>query len=82
MNGDREARLQRIAALGAVGVSLGVIVVFLAFVYLTTPRPATGGMDWANASTTWISVGVLALAIIGAHLAIARQLWRGTQLHP
>jgi hypothetical protein len=80
MNG--EARMQRIAALGAVGVSVGVLIVFLAFVYLTTPRPVTGGMDWTHARTTWISVGVLVLAIIAVHLAIARQLWRGTQLHP
>ena len=80
MNG--ESRMQRIAALGAVGVSVGVLIVYLAFVYLTAPRPATAGMDWANSRTTWISVGVLVLAIIGVHLAIARQLWKGTQLHP
>jgi hypothetical protein len=70
------------AALGAVGVSVGVLIVYLAFVYLTMPRPETAGMDWVNARTSWISVGVLAAAIIATHLAIARQLWKGTQLHP
>jgi hypothetical protein len=73
--------MQRIAALGAVGVSIAVFIVYLAFVYLTAPRPS-GGMDWAHSRTAWISVGVLVLAIIGAHLAVARQLWKGTQLHP
>jgi len=74
--------MQKIAALGAVGVSLGVLIVYLAFVYMTIPRTATAGIDWANSRTSWISVGTLVLAIIAAHLAIARQLWRGTTVHP
>lgn len=75
-------RFERTAALGALGVAGAIFLVYLAFCFVTRPQAVTGGMDWTSAVVTWISTGMLALAIIAVHVALARQLWKGEQLRP
>jgi len=75
-------RFERMAALGAVAVAGAVLVVYLLWVYVTRPQPATAGIDMTNAVLTWIASGLLALVVIAVHLAFARQLWRGPTLTP
>jgi hypothetical protein len=77
-----ERRTERLAALGAVGVAAAVLVVYVLWVFVTRPQPTTAGIDRTNAVLTWISSGLIALAVIAVHLALARQLWRGTQYRP
>ena len=63
----------KVAALGAVGVSLGVLGLYglIAFVARHT---ADGGIDTTQAAITWISVAVPVAAIIAAHLAYVKVL--------
>ena len=52
-----------------------VMLLYLLFVWIGIPRPATAGMDLASGSVLWISLGVLFVALIAFHLAMAHQLW-------
>jgi hypothetical protein len=62
-----------LAALGALGVSVGVLLLWALLVYITLPRD--NGVDWTHAVLTWLSTGVVALALIAAHLTYARILF-------
>ena len=77
-----DQKVERMGALGAVGVAGAVLLAYLAFCFVTRPAPETAGMDWTNAVLTWMGTGLVALAIIAVHLAFARQLWRGEQIRP
>jgi hypothetical protein len=72
-------RFARLAALGAVGVSLGVLGLYalIAFGAMETP---TGGIDRTHAVLTWISAAIPAAAIIAAHLAYAKVLQNESRL--
>jgi hypothetical protein len=63
----------RLAALGALAVALGLVVVFVLFVYLT--RPHGGGIDHTEAWVAWISVGLVIGLLIVAHVHYARVLF-------
>ena len=65
----------KLASLGALGATGGLFLVFLLFVWLGVPRPATAGIDAVHGHVLWISLGVLFLALIAFHLAMAHQLW-------
>jgi uncharacterized membrane protein len=77
-------KFERLAALGALGVCGGVSVVYLALVWIGhatavagTPG-ATGGIDHISRNVLWIAALVpVSLFIIG-HLAMAKQLLRGS----
>jgi hypothetical protein len=69
----RTADLARWAAYGAYVVVVALIGVFGVVVALTRPVP-TGGMNWGLAAVTWISTFVPIVALIAAHIALARQL--------
>ena len=71
----RRVPFEKLAALGAVGVSFGVLALYALIVFITMPR-RTGGIDTTNAQLTWISVGVVVLTVIAIHLVFARVLWR------
>ena len=58
----------KLAALGAVGVSLGVFALY-AIIAFGSRHTATGGIDSTEATLTWISAAVPCAAIIAAHLA-------------
>lgn len=63
----------KLAALGAVGVSLGVIALYGLIAFGARPSP-DGGIDSTQAMLTWISAAIPAAAIVGAHLAYAKIL--------
>jgi len=63
----------KLAAVGAIGVSLGVLALYalIAFGSRTTP---TGGIDRTHATLTFISAAIPCAAIIAAHLAYVKVL--------
>ena len=63
----------KLAALGAVGVSLGVVALY-ALIAFGSRHTATGGIDATEAALTWISAAVPCAAIIAAHLAYVKVL--------
>jgi hypothetical protein len=72
----------RLAALGAVGATGGLVLLYLLFVWLGIRHPETGGMDATHGIVMWISLGVLFLALIALHLAMAHQLWHAPAVVP
>lgn len=69
----RKELLERLAALGALAVSGGLVLVFVGFVFLT--RPTGTGIDTTEAFVSWVSVGLVLLVLIAAHLYFARVLF-------
>ncbi|HKG92060.1 MAG TPA: hypothetical protein VKA84_09225 [Gemmatimonadaceae bacterium] len=67
--------VRRLAALGAIGVCFGIVLLFALFVYMTRPTPSTAGFGEGQGPVLWISVGTIAAALIAVHLVFARQLW-------
>ena len=63
----------KVAALGAVGVSLGVFALY-GLIAFGSRHTADGGIDTTQAVLTWISAAVPAAAIIAAHLAYVKVL--------
>jgi len=63
----------KLAALGAVGVSFGVLALYglIAFGSRYTPD---GGIDTTQSMLTWISAAIPAAAIIAAHIAFVKVL--------
>jgi heme exporter protein D len=68
-------RFEKLAALGALGATGGLLLAYALFVWLALPQPATGGIDRAHASVVWIAIGLVILALVALHLALAHQLW-------
>ena len=63
----------KLAAFGAVGVSLGVFGLY-ALIAFGSRRTADGGIDTTQAVLTWVSAAIPAAAIIAAHLAYVKVL--------
>ena len=63
----------KVAALGAIGVSLGVLALY-ALIAFGSRHTADGGIDTTQAVLAWISAAVPAAAIIAVHLAYAKVL--------
>ena len=68
-------RFEKLAALGALGATGGILLLYALFVWLGLPRPATGGIDRTSGIVLWISVGCVILALVALHLALGHQLW-------
>jgi hypothetical protein len=66
-------KIARLAGLGAFGACAGFIVLFAYVAYLSR-HTATGGMMPALSAVTWMSVGLVVLALIAVHIAIGKQL--------
>jgi len=66
-------KIARLAGLGAFGACAGFVAIFAYVAYLSRHTP-TGGMMPALSAVTWISVGLVVLALIAVHVAIAKQL--------
>ena len=66
-------RYAKIAALGAIGVSLGVLALYALIAFASRPTP-DGGIDSTHAMLTWISAALPAAGIIAAHLAYVKVL--------
>lgn len=63
----------KLAAMGAVGVALGVFALYALIAWGSAP-PANGGIDSTHATLAWISAAIPAAAIIAVHLAYAKIL--------
>ena len=66
-------RLRHGAALGAYGVTAGLVVVYVGLILLTRPV-LTGGMNPTMAWIPWIACFVPVLALAVVHIVFARQL--------
>jgi hypothetical protein len=66
-------KMARLAALGAFAAAAGLALLFLLLAYVSRPTPR-GGIDSVNAIVTWISLGGMFAALIGAHVLIGRRL--------
>lgn len=66
-------RIARLAGLGAFAACAGLLLLYLLLVYLTRPT-SRGGIDIINAVVTWIALGGVFAALIGAHVLIGRRL--------
>ena len=64
----------KLAALGAVGVSLGVLGLYLLIALGSRHTPGSG-IDGTQAVVTWIAAAIPCGAIIAAHLAYVKVLW-------
>ena len=67
-------RIAKLASLGALG-AVGLFVLIYAVIAVAAAPRRTGGIDWTEATVTWISVGLTVLALIAVHVVIARGLW-------
>ena len=67
-------RIAKLAALGALG-AVGLFVLIYAVVAVAAAPRRTGGIDWTEATVTWISVGLAVLALIAVHVVVARGLF-------
>ena len=65
----------KMAALGALAVSVGAFALWLLTVYIARPA-AGGGIDQANFVLSAIIVGMICAALIAAHVVFALQLFR------
>jgi hypothetical protein len=63
----------RLAGLGAFGACAGFVAVFALVAYISR-HTATGGMMETLSVVTWISVGLVVLALIAVHVAIGKEL--------
>ena len=63
----------KLAALGAVGVSMGVLGLY-GLIAFGSMHTASSGIDSTHATLTFISAAIPALAIIAVHLAYAKVL--------
>jgi hypothetical protein len=66
-------KFARLAGLGAFGACAGFVALFAFIAYLSRPT-ATGGMMETLSVVTWISVGLVIVALIAVHVAIGKEL--------
>jgi len=66
-------KIARLAGLGALAACGGFIALF-AFVAYISRHTATGGMLPALSVVSWISLGLVVVALVAVHLAIGKQL--------
>ena len=63
----------KLAALGAIGVSFGVLGLYLLIAF-GSRHTSDGGIDSTHAMLAWISAAIPAICIIAAHLAYVKVL--------
>jgi hypothetical protein len=66
-------KIARLAGLGAFAACAGFALLYALLLYVTRPT-ARGGIDPTNAIVTWIALGGVFAALIGAHVVIGRRL--------
>ena len=66
-------KFARLAGLGAFGACAGFVALFALVAYVSR-HTATGGMMETLSVVTWISVGLVVLALIAVHVAIGKEL--------
>ena len=63
----------KLAGLGAFGACAGFVALFALVAYVSR-HTATGGMMPILSFVTWISVGLVVVALIAVHVSIGKQL--------
>ena len=66
-------KVARLAGLGAFGACAAFVALYV-FVSKISRPSSTGGIMPALSVVTWISLGMVVLALIGVHILIGRQL--------
>jgi len=66
-------RFAKLAGLGAFGAIALFVALFALIAYVSFPR-AGGGIDSIQAAVTWISIGVVIVALAALHIVLGRQL--------
>ena len=66
-------KIARLVGLGAFGACAGFVALF-AYVAFISRHTSTGGMMPALSAVTWISLAIVVLALIAAHVALGKQL--------
>lgn len=66
-------RLARLAAYGAYGACAGFVALFVTVAFISR-HTVTGGMMPVLSVVTWISLGIVVLALVAVHVILARQL--------
>jgi hypothetical protein len=66
-------KIARLVGLGAYAACAGFALLYVLLIYISRPTPR-GGIDPTNAMLTWISLGGVFAALIGAHAIIGRRL--------
>jgi hypothetical protein len=66
-------KIARLAALGAFGACAAFVALFVYVAWLSSPTP-TGGILMSTSVIVYISIAVVVLALIAAHVAIGKQL--------
>jgi hypothetical protein len=74
-------KFARLAGLGAFGACVAFVALFVFIAFISRPTP-TGGIPLVLSWVTWISVGLVVLALIAVHVAIGRQLLRVAEGQP
>jgi hypothetical protein len=66
-------KIARLAGLGAFAACAVLALLYVLMLYVTRPT-ARGGIDPVNATVTWIALGGVFAALIGAHVVFGRRL--------
>ena len=66
-------RIATFIGYGALAATLLFVAIFALIAYVAIPRH-TGGIDGIEATVTWISVGLVILALIAVHIIVGRGL--------
>ncbi len=66
-------KIARLAGLGAFGASIAFVALF-ALIASASRHTVTGGMMPTLSVVTWISVGMVVIALIVLHVALGKQL--------
>jgi hypothetical protein len=74
-------KIARLAGLGAFGACAAFLALYAYVAYISRHTP-TGGMMPALSAVTWISLGLVVLALIGVHVLIGKQLMRLAEGRP
>jgi hypothetical protein len=68
-------KIARMVGLGAFGACAAFVALF-AYVAFLSRHTSTGGMTPALSAVTWISLAIVVLALIAAHVVLGKQLLR------
>ena len=66
-------KFAKLAGMGALGAIAGFIALYALIIKITVPGNSSG-IDRTQSVVTWISVGLVVLALAGLHVVIGRQL--------
>ena len=81
-------RFTKLAAMGAHGAAGGIAALYLLLLWALRPTltggaaHATGGMDWIGWQVLAIAMFVPSAILVGAHVALGRQMQQGPRPLP